>query len=730
MNKLAKRVLAFMLMACLLIALVPAVASAETNSVSDAVVYDFELDQNPAMQWGAYDELSSTTTYYGFGQTDLPQGNPGQQAALNKWYDDGALLWNFPHSLNEDGKVANELSFGNAVENPIQWGGAYYKGGTTADKDWTGLKVSTYSEGAATGWNALLLKAPDVGTYDITVEYTKYARSSTNVGIYLLPYTAAMKEKVETDVEGWNADVSAIVAQGQGYRGKFSSWIAAGSTPVTGQIADMGQIDVEIEVDEYLLIVTSPAGKSSYLQNVTFTPVAEQEIPAETIERNYSIAGTNTGSNVVLNNTGTTSFVEDKYDAGDIDWSYLGTTANDNQILLQKGNIYTQNFYVDRTGDDNDLYAWEAFKLRSPGEGAYDISFETATGATATQKTQIWTSVYMTEYTEGMDPATVIDPANLIGTHRPQKTDATEAIVTDAVGEFTFGAANKEYIIVLHYDGDYNGTFLKPDTDYSSADPAIDCYMTMHTYMRKFIIEPQEAPITFVPKAYVGTTPYATVAAAAAAAQADDTIKLAVDFKGNIDLRPGVSLDLNGNDWTVTDLATYTASQAVIDSVGTGNLIAKNIDLFGSNANVLPLATAANTYTLADYDLVAENTTGTTNNIEQSPANAEATRFWFKLTLDDAAAYDLIAGGNSGLTIGVDLDWGAAEGLSVTFDDGDGAEAFAADWAAAAKNNSNIWLYVDITGIDALENDLTVKPILNINGQTSLYTGSLVYEIG
>lgn len=737
MNKLAKRVLAFMLMVCMLAAMVPAVVSAET---ADPYVIDFEIDKNADLTW------SGNGNTYTFAGTNFPHalksnGHAGWLDAFTAYYEAGDINFSFPHVeiteeiagedetlLNNLGKVYDERSYCSFYKNPNQFG-SYKYNATATTYNWTGLKLQAASTGAggpATGWTNVLLRAPEAGTYNVTLEYSKVGAAASGVKIYMLPYTAAMKTQMETNVAAWYDYVAAIVAAGDAhasYKGSYTGWISANSETVSGQICNLGEMTVGVDVEEYMMVVAVPAGKATHIQNVTFTPVAEQEIPAEGIERNYSIAGTNTGSNVVLNNTGTTLFVEEKYDAGDIDWSYLGTTANDNEILLDKGRIYTQNFYVNRTGDDNDLYAWEAFKLRSPGEGTYDISFDTATGSTSAQKTQVWTSVYMTEYTEGMDPATVIDPANRIGYHRPEKSDATAATVIDEVGEFTFGAANKEYIIVLHFDGDYNGSFLQPNTDYSSADPAIDCFMTMNTYMRGFIIEPQVEAPTFVPKAYIGTTAYATVAAAAAAAKAGDTVKLAVDFLGNIELPAGVSLDLAGHTWTVSNTTTTNAQEFITDSVGTGKLVTNKLDLFGNNNGKLPLVKDG-AYTFAEYDLAV-----TANDYQQSPANEEATRFWFKLSLDDAAAYDLIASGNSGLTIGVELDWGAAEGLAVTFDNGEGAEAFAAEWAAAAKNNSNIWLYVDITGIDALENDLTVKPVLNINGQSSLYTGSLVYEV-
>ena len=87
-----------------------------------------------------------------------------------------------------------------------------------------------------------------------------------------------------------------------------------------------------------------------------------------------------------------------------------------------------------------------------------------------------------------------------------------------------------------------------------------------------------------------------------------------------------------------------------------------------------------------------------------------------------------IAAGNTGLTIGVELAWEGGS-LDVTFAEGEDEAAFAAAWAAAYKQNKNIWLYVDIAGLTGLESDLTVKPVLN-SADSTLYTGSIVYTVG
>ena len=155
-----------------------------------------------------------------------------------------------------------------------------------------------------------------------------------------------------------------------------------------------------------------------------------------------------------------------------------------------------------------------------------------------------------------------------------------------------------------------------------------------------------------------------------------------------------------------------------MDSVGTGSLVAQSVKVYGDNGKALPLATDKG-YSFAEYEL--------TVNANDYEAVGSKTRFWFKLDLEDAAAYDLIATGETGMTIGVELSVGD-EVLAVTFDNGQGAEAFAAAWAAAAKNNDAIWLYADISGLANISN-MTVKPILQ-SADSTLFAGSITYTVG
>ena len=215
---------------------------------------------------------------------------------------------------------------------------------------------------------------------------------------------------------------------------------------------------------------------------------------------------------------------------------------------------------------------------------------------------------------------------------------------------------------------------------------------------------------------------YTTLEGAASAAVSGNTVVLATDYEGDINMGNGVSLDLNGHKWTTSDVLCANDAEYITDSVGTGVLVTDSLDLYGNNAGKLPLYNAAaGGYNLATYALNV-----TASDYQTSPENPAATRFWFQLEMADADLDKIIAGG-TGMTIGVELDWGAVKTLEVTLSGDNGAEAFAAEWAAAYKNGNNVWLYVDVTGLEALSGEMTVTPRLNVQDQTSVWAGSLLY---
>ena len=230
MNKLFKRMIVCVLMVCLLSALmVPAAVSAET---ADPYVIDFEIDKNADLIWSVYNEQTDTTTDYTFAGTNFAhaQKNNGHAAwlrAFNAYYADGTINFSFPHTVitSEDaeadetlsgsiGKIKDAATYKSHYLNGNQFGSYKYNAPATTI-DWTGLKIgaaSTTYNTSGRGWNAVILRAPDAGVYDVTLEYTKYGAAGNNARVFLLPYTAEMKAQVANDPAAWNAAITAMVA--------------------------------------------------------------------------------------------------------------------------------------------------------------------------------------------------------------------------------------------------------------------------------------------------------------------------------------------------------------------------------------------------------------------------------------------------------------------------------------------------------------------------------------
>ena len=106
-------------------------------------------------------------------------------------------------------------------------------------------------------------------------------------------------------------------------------------------------------------------------------------------------------------------------------------------------------------------------------------------------------------------------------------------------------------------------------------------------------------------------------------------------------------------------------------------------------------------------------------------------RFWFKLSFDDSSIYDLIVSDQIQMEIGVDIAVGE-QVFDATFSKNNSTQAFAADWAASAKENDNIWLFADIFGISDLSDidSIMVTPTVIVNGLNNEITnGSQTYLI-
>lgn len=632
----------------------------------------------------------SKVSTFGADSAAIPESNNVAQGMWNDYYEDGTLNWSYPQIPGTGG--SSDKTAGSVVYNNGGVSGNYT---SFQFKDGALLFKATTVENMA--WWILKIKAPAVGTYDVSITHNTANNSGArHTKVQIIP-AFDLPDADNYDAAAHNANIDAIVAAGTGM---LSGTLDCDmNKTATGEVTNMGSVTLtDVNADEYFVIFSTDLSKSdaaggvrTYLQSLKFTPVAETANGEV-----YSLNRTATGAAANLMDIG------DKYASGASNWTVAnrhGSVSNFNMDYTK----LTAGYTMYGVAGGVTTQKWVALKLKAPVAGKYEL---VVNSGTVNGNTDSRSGTPMNAY--------LIDASTIENNYQ----STLEALITEdnLIGYYEYGRGNlrgsyglvdldaEEYILILQAANTVTAT-TKWTTDY---DHANNFYITS--------IELNGS------SAMIGDTAYATIADAAEAAQSGDVIKLLKDYVGAIDLPAGVALDLNGYTWTVNSITTTNASESIIDSAGGGKLVAKEIDLFGNNAKVLPLATRANTYALAEYEL-----TVVANDYEQSPANPAATRFWFKLNMDRNYLNE-IADGETGLTIGVNLSWGGAEDLAVTFDNGNGAEAFAAAWAAAARDGSNVWLYVDITGVSGLTNDLVVTPVLQVSN-SALNNGSLVYEV-
>ena len=675
MNKLMKRTVAFVLMVCLLTALAvpavlaaPAVPEADGSYVIDfacADGYEFMADPGNDKPW--VPRVFTPKSAY-----TKPDGTSVSAiASIPCSNKTGLDLW-------EEEYEAGTFDFGYDAAACKEQGAFQFQVVTIDEEEYT---VVLYKDGTAgdgkVGWGALKIKAPVVGTYDVELTYiTQGTGGTTSSRNFLIP---ASKIGAETAM----ADIGAIVSATDSKYELGTVDYSVGK--VADNVADLGTMvnDDPAEEEFYFVFATNDDARRVYLQKLTLTPSAVS-VNADT---DYYAFGRPEGKVTI---DGGIETVAAEYAAGTRNLKIVGYHEGITKIDIEKTRIYAGYSIWNAPSAGVIHQKWMAFQFRAPGTGDYTTTIET--GAASAEKSGSDFHVYLLNADSVVDGnyEAAMTEANLICT-----SELSVSALNVALGKQTY-EAGEEYVLIL-----------QPSEKADSATQAANYYLVGLDFV--------EIP---APAAAIGATEYLSVAEAVAAAKAGDTIKLLADHLGNIDVPAGVAIDLNGNTWTVSEYVATSDNEYVFDSVGTGALKAGNVEFYGDNNGQLALATDGG-YSFADYELSVD--------ANDYQAMGSKTRFWFKLDLADADL-DKIAAGETGLTIGVELAWGE-ESLVVTFDNGEGEEAFAAAWAAAYKAGQNVWLYADITGLTGLESDLTVKPVLNSAG-SALSNGTITYTVG
>ena len=183
-------------------------------------------------------------------------------------------------------------------------------------------------------------------------------------------------------------------------------------------------------------------------------------------------------------------------------------------------------------------------------------------------------------------------------------------------------------------------------------------------------------------------------------------------------LPENITLDLNGYKLTTSNFTTIEGGK-IIDSVGTGllNVLADNVTFEGNNPlaeNTLPIYDAANTgYRFFEYSYSAWGADDDAQYKDRKGGGIEgAVRFWYQILFEDDAAYELIAAGNSGVQLGVNVYQNGEMVQACNFKYADESEStWMQDWAS----DKAAWLWVRVLDAAGVEG-LSIEPVISAGG--------------
>lgn len=653
--------------------------------------------------------------------------------------------------------------------------GGYKQGDETNRTSWNGLSyIHKDSEKnlCAGGWMAIKIKAPGVGAFNVDLQHTVNHYGAAVGSVYILPGVLS-NEEIEAAIAAGTGKLDASVnyyMKKDAIQASEGYVTEIGSTNVSlnGQHTSLGTVTLTEVAEEYTVVFTGDAMPSGVKhcrvlpEKLTLTPVefvegaddrsavlydfdrdtnSVMKAAANTTKTMYT-NGTNAAEgdgvefgylisnnqfffasktkflngtlivNKALHNVLANEYANDK-----MNWQVLGSNVASTEYSLMG-----QGFQVNAFSN-TDKYI--AVLLRSPGEGMYTLNLNTyvntASSGVGTSKeltSHMWMDAKLVKLEEGMSAANFADyaeSAELVGSYKPDYEAHSATTYIDGVlpsYEFEAGA---QYILYLS----------RNEAADTTADSENGKFSTNNIILNHINALPVATTV-----ATVGDNAYTTISAAVDAVQANDTIVLQSNIATpSINIPTDVTLDLNGKKLSTNGFTTADGCKIIDSTGGNGilNILADNANFVGDNAldeNILPIYDAENTgYRFYAYTYNA-------GPVKADPAVEGAVRFWYQIKFADDAAYDLIATGNSGVTMGVNLAYNDTVTPCVFANNAEAeisnnAAAWAAAYATFAKTANDPWLWVRVQGVDAVSN-LSVAPVITA-GNTDFAMDSIAY---
>ena len=191
-----------------------------------------------------------------------------------------------------------------------------------------------------------------------------------------------------------------------------------------------------------------------------------------------------------------------------------------------------------------------------------------------------------------------------------------------------------------------------------------------------------------------------------------------VTTDAQLNLGNGVTLDLNGQTLNAGNLKAIKGAHVIDSSTSDSGVlcVTGSMQIDATNKE-MPLKTENGGYRFFTFTLTSQDVT------DYNKENDSA-KFWFNLHFDNTDAYDLIAGGNSGLKIYARLGWDGLNGGKYATPE----DAFYGQWAAAASEKPNVSINITVIGLSKVKGFNLMPNVqangLNLMGSAIAYTAA------
>ncbi len=553
--------------------------------------------------------------------------------------------------------------------------------GDLTDTD-TGLRIQKKSktEQPESQYMALRINVPATAIYDVKLNASHWSVSTLNVYIY------------SADAEG---DVAANMTE-ENLAGSFTSSknasfreaLSAGDNIIVFQIAEttaketirLTSIELSIPSTETVTYDFALSNNEAFM-NAWYAANDGVETAISSGGNAYKWTGTSATFYPY-------SAIASAFASGDINWA-LGASSGSNLSSYSAGE--SKNFRIYETNlrcltENSDVTLnYTSFHLNVPSEGTFDITVNYSKTSDSFKTYLFKSPVSYDQYSDRL-----YSGADDEGNARDESLYLTTYLTEENLvhGTSTYNAPEVNFTYTFEETGEYVIAFVPVRTDKNTS-----------AYISSIVMEP--VAINYL----ADGKGYETFEDAVAAAT-ESVVLLQDTTAGDVVVPAGVTLDLNGFNLDAASVE-FAAAAEIIDSADGKALLRSAAEIVFNEDNAqLPLYNVANnTYKLFNVEVESCATTG----------SASATKYWFKVSFSNAAAYDMI-GSNTELRIQADMT-GVIKNDSGSYVAGDA-------WAAVATADvafSNTWVanydkYIVVSAVGSNLSSFELIPGVTANG--------------